>query len=1070
MSITARPLTYNSYHNPVSYEEPGRPLNLPASSPSSSNPESNQLGIIRNGGATNNNLLHPEQQQPPFPALHLFSLNNTFAPKHILLGPPTVTPSSRLKIGRQTSQKTSPHPSNTYFDSKVLSRTHAELWSENGKIYIRDLRSSNGTFINGNRLSPEGCESEPAEIKNEDLIEFGIDIISEDGSQVLHHKVAARAFTILDAHAADRAQHDWTNLYKVATLGTGMAGGSGADGQGGGNGGNGGAGGNTNGANGGAANQTGVGAGGSIMGPGAEGGLRRGKGGKSFDHVIALLQAEMSRMSAPGAGGPEAAKARAEAAARHRERLAKQRAAGSHDDTQNPDGTPLSPLDETAQRLTLLLSSLSTTRSQLDALRAASSQSESELQKEEEGGVEISKAQAGEVDDNETDASTLTITPSTPLQEEAPKSKDDAEGESTNNSPTDDTKENNQAPSSLASPVPKAAIAAASRLPALRNSLQTLRSSVRDVRASLLSQLRERELREADEQLANTTTSMRGSGPGAAGGSGGRGSAGWTVGGGSSGGGLHFGPPSSSSGGLGSPPKEPLPSLPPDAHSHESASGLGNLFSVRARAGSASSNGSGSSKRQHMTGQLRMSSVRSSNAFAASALGARNAPLSSPSGVLPQAPVPTSVPLPLEEPLDPHSPPPPSPSPGGRAQLLPDPHAYYATEASEGAGGATRNSSYFDQEMYGAFDGGDEEGDMEDEDEEGEQGDELDSGGSGDGKKRRRRRKRNGPPPTAPMQRSPPVPVPLWSPPSSTSTSVPMSSSTTVPVSLGMAAGDLTAPSASLSPPLEKEAEGGKGRKRSADEHFEAEEEEAIREAAELHQSLPVLTVPKGEDDGKERDSSSGEEAEANGPMLSVSVQGSGTAPTSTHSEGGPDEGGASVLEKKEQDSQSRTAGSGLPGTITAARLDRAEAGIHELRAMLAVIQQQKSGGGQGKTSALKKAAKPNETQRRRTKELGQRLDELERSILFKAKLDEEDEAAAAERESGRGLIALRERWLRGVMQAQAGGGVPAASATSEAEHKTKAEAVWDGLQTKFGIPLVAGVSGEQDVKEAVAA
>lgn len=38
------------------------------------------------------------------------------------------------------------------------------------QIYIKDLRSSNGTFVNGDRLSPEGVESEPWELKNEDVV------------------------------------------------------------------------------------------------------------------------------------------------------------------------------------------------------------------------------------------------------------------------------------------------------------------------------------------------------------------------------------------------------------------------------------------------------------------------------------------------------------------------------------------------------------------------------------------------------------------------------------------------------------------------------------------------------------------------------------------------------------------------------------------------------------------------------------------------------------------------------------------------------------------------------------
>jgi hypothetical protein len=38
------------------------------------------------------------------------------------------------------------------------------------QIYIKDVKSSNGTFINGERLSPEGHESEPFELKTEDIV------------------------------------------------------------------------------------------------------------------------------------------------------------------------------------------------------------------------------------------------------------------------------------------------------------------------------------------------------------------------------------------------------------------------------------------------------------------------------------------------------------------------------------------------------------------------------------------------------------------------------------------------------------------------------------------------------------------------------------------------------------------------------------------------------------------------------------------------------------------------------------------------------------------------------------
>jgi len=98
-----------------------------------------------------------------------------------------------LRIGRQTNAKTVPTAVNGYFDSKVLSRQHAEVWADrNGKIWIRDVKSSNGTFVNGVRLSPENRDSEPHELREHDTLELGIDIVSEDQKSIVHHKVSAK--------------------------------------------------------------------------------------------------------------------------------------------------------------------------------------------------------------------------------------------------------------------------------------------------------------------------------------------------------------------------------------------------------------------------------------------------------------------------------------------------------------------------------------------------------------------------------------------------------------------------------------------------------------------------------------------------------------------------------------------------------------------------------------------------------------------------------------------------------------------------------------------------------------
>lgn len=116
-------------------------------------------------------------------------MTGTFERKHITVPYfPEV-----LRIGRQTNAKTVPTTVNGYFDSKVLSRQHAEVWADrNGKIWIRDVKSSNGTFVNGVRLSPENRDSEPHELREHDTLELGIDIVSEDQKSIVHHKVSAK--------------------------------------------------------------------------------------------------------------------------------------------------------------------------------------------------------------------------------------------------------------------------------------------------------------------------------------------------------------------------------------------------------------------------------------------------------------------------------------------------------------------------------------------------------------------------------------------------------------------------------------------------------------------------------------------------------------------------------------------------------------------------------------------------------------------------------------------------------------------------------------------------------------
>ncbi|KAJ6131579.1 hypothetical protein N7523_001285 [Penicillium sp. IBT 18751x] len=153
--------------------------------PSSIVPSQHMLQSSQQNGIRQSN----GQSADPPAILALTPLNGTFEKKQINVPFfPDV-----LRIGRQTNAKTVPTPLNGYFDSKVLSRQHAEIWADKaGKIWIRDVKSSNGTFVNGQRLSPENRESEAHELRENDTLELGIDIVSEDQNTIVHHKVSAK--------------------------------------------------------------------------------------------------------------------------------------------------------------------------------------------------------------------------------------------------------------------------------------------------------------------------------------------------------------------------------------------------------------------------------------------------------------------------------------------------------------------------------------------------------------------------------------------------------------------------------------------------------------------------------------------------------------------------------------------------------------------------------------------------------------------------------------------------------------------------------------------------------------
>lgn len=95
-----------------------------------------------------------------------------------------------VKVGRAVA-KCKPQGDNAIFDCKVLSRNHAVIWFENGKFFIKDTCSSNGTFINNNRLSPANEDSPGKEIHSNDIIQFGVEVV-DSTSKITHGCIILR--------------------------------------------------------------------------------------------------------------------------------------------------------------------------------------------------------------------------------------------------------------------------------------------------------------------------------------------------------------------------------------------------------------------------------------------------------------------------------------------------------------------------------------------------------------------------------------------------------------------------------------------------------------------------------------------------------------------------------------------------------------------------------------------------------------------------------------------------------------------------------------------------------------
>jgi FHA domain/Domain of unknown function (DUF1707) len=96
---------------------------------------------------------------PAPPPARLARLRSWLRPRALTLPPAADLRHARLAIGRSSGCE-------LVLADDTVSRRHAELFVEEGRWLLRDLRSSNGTWVNGRRIVE-------AEVRSGDVLHLG---------------------------------------------------------------------------------------------------------------------------------------------------------------------------------------------------------------------------------------------------------------------------------------------------------------------------------------------------------------------------------------------------------------------------------------------------------------------------------------------------------------------------------------------------------------------------------------------------------------------------------------------------------------------------------------------------------------------------------------------------------------------------------------------------------------------------------------------------------------------------------------------------------------------------------
>ncbi|KAF2806517.1 uncharacterized protein BDZ99DRAFT_394434 [Mytilinidion resinicola] len=149
------------------------------------------LSVRNQSGPTPTNMDGAEHsvetpQNRPFPSIRFIPHHDPRAGRPSLVFP-TISRTlpdddAIIRVGRYSERDNIPEiPANVPsaaavgFKSKVVSRKHCEFWCADSQWYIRDVKSSSGTFLNHIRLSQPNQESKPFKVKDGDVVQLGID-------------------------------------------------------------------------------------------------------------------------------------------------------------------------------------------------------------------------------------------------------------------------------------------------------------------------------------------------------------------------------------------------------------------------------------------------------------------------------------------------------------------------------------------------------------------------------------------------------------------------------------------------------------------------------------------------------------------------------------------------------------------------------------------------------------------------------------------------------------------------------------------------------------------------------